>query len=111
MVDVMGGLGSTYYASYETMMVQCLQAARKHSDTTIRLVEIMASNSPYPCFEKNPNAVEEFRNRHCLRSEDTPEESQATAKRMVKGFLASSYNHIGTWMYDKFQTATNGIKA
>jgi len=93
-------------------MVEALQCARKHSDTTIRLVEIMSHKSSYPCFRANPAfAVEQFRTRHNVQADATADESQGTAVRMVKGFLAASYNHTGTWMYDQFQVLTNGIKA
>jgi phosphatidylinositol 4-kinase A len=105
-VDVMDGLGSECYAEFERLFVAGLLEARKNSQIALGLVEIMMFKSNYPCFTGsrygNGKALTRFEKRLMLRVPDDK------IKNKALGLIRKSRQHYGTYLYDKFQKATNG---
>jgi len=138
-VEVMGGLSSEFFLHFRLMLAQAFTTIRRHADTAIKLVQIMAHDSPYPCFKAPQKAVDAFIARHHLQAAEaggtagedsvsvsvsvsvSPDEdkngealkrqraSDKVSAEIADGLIRASYNHFGTRMYDHFQLWTNGI--
>jgi phosphatidylinositol 4-kinase A len=106
MVQVMGGVGSDCYKEFETLFVAGFEEARKNYQIALGLVEIMMFKSNYPCFSGwrygNGKALVGLEKRLMLHVPDKH------VKRRALNLIKRSRQHIGTYLYDKFQHATNG---
>ena len=56
-IEVLDGLGSAAYQKYCASCVANLKAARAHGQTICTLVEIVGTNSVFPCFQAHPSAA------------------------------------------------------
>ena len=105
-VDVMGGIGSPCYKEFERLFVAGFEECRKNSQIALGLVEIMMYKSNYPCFSGwrygKGRALSRFEERLMLRVPD----GRINARAL--GLIRRSKQHFGTYLYDKFQHATNG---
>jgi len=105
-VEVMGGVNSDCYQEFERLFVAGFQEARKNSQIALGLVEIMMYKSNYPCFTGwrygKGRALTGFERRLLLHVPDSRVE--ARAHRLIR----KAKRHFGTYLYDKFQHATNG---
>ena len=106
MVDVMGGPASPHFELYKKLCADAYVIATSHSETLCSLVDMMSANSPYPCFQYNPNAAAQFR-RRCTQMEG---KTRFEVDQFVEGLVNASHGHAGTMLYDDFQVLTNGIK-
>ena len=50
-IDVLDGLGSETYKAFCTSCVANLRAARSHGEAICTLVEVVGTNSVFPCFQ------------------------------------------------------------
>jgi phosphatidylinositol 4-kinase A len=105
-VEVMDGVGSECYKEFERLFVSGFEECRRNSQIALGLVEIMMYKSNYPCFSGwrygKGRALTMFEERLMLR---VPEPRvKAKALRLIR----KSRQHFGTYLYDKFQLATNG---
>jgi phosphatidylinositol 4-kinase len=105
-VEVMGGVGSDCYKEFENLFVAGFEECRKNSQIALGLVEIMMYKSNYPCFSGwrygKGRALTKFEERLMLR---VPEgKVKAKALRLIR----KSRQHFGTYLYDRFQLASNG---
>lgn len=105
-IDVMGGVGSDCYKEFENLFVAGFEEARKNFQIALGLVEIMMFKSNYPCFSGsrcgNGKALIRFENRLLLNVPD--QDVRRKALKLVK----KARRHVGTYLYDVFQKATNG---
>jgi phosphatidylinositol 4-kinase len=105
-MDVMDGVGSECYKEFERMFIAGFEECRKSSQIALGLVEIMMFKSKYPCFSGwrygNGKALAKFEKRLMLRVPDH------RIKRKARNLIRSSQRHFGTYLYDRFQKATNG---
>jgi phosphatidylinositol 4-kinase len=105
-VEVMGGVGSDCYKEFENLFVAGLEECRKNSQIALGLVEIMMYKSNYPCFSGwrygKGRALTKFEERLMLRVPDDKVKAKAL------GLIRKSRQHFGTYLYDRFQLATNG---
>ena len=127
-LDVLGGHASEHALLFRVMVAQALSVARRHASTTIKMVEIMAHESSYPCFRNPAASVSGFIARHHLDEElqgtDKEKEKAKTlalgeagdnehdlkvAGQIADRLIHQSYRHLGTRLYDQFQLLTNGI--
>lgn len=106
MVDVMGGPSSPHFALYKKLCADAYVIATAHADTLCDLVDAMSSQSPYPCFQYNPNAAAQFR-RRCTQMQG---KTRFEVDQFVEQLVHRSHGHSGTMLYDDFQVLTNGIK-
>ena len=91
------------YAIYCTYM---LYLHISHSYTHIHVyTQVLALNSPYPCFHgKDPVAIIDK-----LRARFRTELSVNETVHHCLDLIIASYGHYGTKQYDSFQYYTNGI--
>jgi phosphatidylinositol kinase/protein kinase (PI-3 family) len=105
-VDVMGGPRSKCFQEFKMLFVAGFKEARKNAQLALGLVEIMMYKSNFPCFSGwrygNGIALTRFQKRLMIWTPDRLVEREAL--RLVN----SARGHIGTYMYDVFQKATNG---
>ena len=103
-VEAMGGWQSDGFADFVVLLCCGFSALQKHSSKILALVEVMARDSPFPCFKTGTAAVEKMRSR--LKLHLTTNEQVAAH---VADLVRQSYNAYGTRQYDSFQYLTNGI--
>ena len=105
-IEVMGGVGSECYKEFERLFVAGFEEARRNYQIALGLVEIMMFKSNYPCFSGsrygNGKALIRFEKRLML---DVPDKK--VQKRALK-LIKRSKQHVGTYLYDLVQNATNG---
>ena len=105
-VEVMDGVGSECFKEFERLFVAGMVEARKNSQIALGLVEIMMYKSNYPCFSGwrygNGIALRRFEKRLLLHVPDDQVE------RKARQLISRSKQHVGTYLYDAFQKATNG---
>ena len=107
MVEVMGGKDSPLWDEYIKLMAEGLKAVRRQADTLLTLVEITGYKSMFPCFRQPGGGVarvlRELKARLMLDVADHGIEPR------VRSMANTSYQHVGTILYEKFQLATNKI--
>ena len=103
-VEAMGGWQSDRFADFVVLLCCGFSALQKHSSKILALVEVMARDSPFPCFKNGPACVDKMRAK--LKLHFTTKEQVA---HHVAELVRQSYNAYGTRQYDSFQYLTNGI--
>lgn len=105
-IELMGGINSACYKEFESLFVEGFLEARRNSQIALGLVEIMMYKSNYPCFSGwrygHGKALAGFEKRLMLRVPDSQIKSRA--RRLVR----RAKQHVGTYLYDAFQKASNG---
>lgn len=97
-VEIMGGLDSPGYAYFRKLFKEGFEAARKHSDSLIAIVELMQKDSKLDCFALfGENTVTHFRERFALGL--TTQAVDAYLERLMVSSTGSNY----TRLYDTFQ--------
>jgi len=106
-MDVMGGPDSSVYKEFKRLFVAGFEAARAKSQIALGLVEIMMYKSNFPCFSGSRYGgdvgLKKFQNRLMLHVPNNK------FKKKALGLIHTSYNNLGTTLYDKFQLQSNGI--
>ncbi|CAN6664400.1 phosphatidylinositol 4-kinase Pik1p [Trichomonascus vanleenenianus] len=103
-VDLMGGVGSTWFEMFRGLLKESFKALRKNAESIIILVEMMARDSDLPCFYLGPATAMQLRQRFQLQLSDSE----------VDGFvdnvlIQKSIGSIYTRLYDQYQLLTQGI--
>lgn len=105
MVDTMGGPDSEGFKEYVKLCTRGFLACQQHCDEICDLVDVMARQSPYPCFLGKDAAyiLQRLRSRFklTLSKEDTVTH--------VLSLVRKSNSNYSTRQYDNFQRMTNGI--
>lgn len=105
MVDVLEGLESPLFGLFVKSFTLGFLALRAHAEIIISDVQLVSSQSPFPCFHgKDTNAIIEklrgkFRSDLCIRD----------FVKHCMDLIVGSYGAYGTKQYDSFQWYTNGI--
>ncbi|KAH8088727.1 phosphatidylinositol kinase [Aureococcus anophagefferens] len=94
-VDAMGGWSSDGFADFVVLLACGFAALQKHASKILHLVEIMAKDSPFPCFKNGPACVDKMRAK--LKLHFTTKEQVA---HHVAELVRQSYNAYGTRQYD-----------
>jgi phosphatidylinositol 4-kinase len=106
MVDVLGGPRAPLFT--ETFVELCtaaLRSVREHADTLLALTEATMLSPALPCFAgQGRTPLEQLRGRLLL---DVPDDQ---LKERVRALVTLSYDHMNTYLYDRFQKASNGIE-
>ncbi|WWD19346.1 hypothetical protein CI109_103805 [Kwoniella shandongensis] len=97
-VDIMGGLNSPGYAYFKKLFKEGFEAARKHSDSLITIVELMQKDSKLDCFALfGEQTSHHFRERFQLGL--TTQAVDSYLERLIVSSTGSNY----TRLYDTFQ--------
>ncbi|WVN86146.1 uncharacterized protein L203_101307 [Cryptococcus depauperatus CBS 7841] len=103
-VDMMGGLDSSGYMYFKKLFKEGFEAARKHSDSLITIVELMQKDSKFCCFAISGQQTSiHFRERFQLGL--TAQAVDAYLDRLIVSSTGSNY----TRLYDTFQYYSQGI--
>ncbi|XAO25918.1 hypothetical protein I312_104751 [Cryptococcus bacillisporus CA1280] len=103
-VDIMGGLDSPGYAYFKKLFKEGFEAARKHSDSLITIVELMQKNSKLDCFALfGDQTAAHLRERFQLGL--TTQATDAYLERLIVTSTGSNY----TKLYDTFQYYSQGV--
>jgi hypothetical protein len=105
MVDVLGGLEAPLFNDFVKAFTAGFLALRANAEPIIASLQILATQSPFPCFQgKDATAViDKLRGRFRL---------DLQVKDVVQHCLElviQSYGNYGTKQYDNFQRYSNGI--
>ena len=105
-MNVMGGHNSECFKEFQRLFVAGFDAARANSQIALGLVEIMMFKSNYPCFSGsrygNGISLKAFEKRLMLDKKDKD------AKKGALKLVEKSAEHVGTYLYDRFQRYSNG---
>ena len=99
----MGGWQSDGFADFVVLLCCGFSALQKHSSKILALVEVMARDSPFPCFKTGTAAVEKMRSR--LKLHLTTNEQVATH---VADLVRQSYNGVRHAAVRRAGYLTNG---
>ncbi|RHY31385.1 hypothetical protein DYB32_003565 [Aphanomyces invadans] len=106
MVECMGGPESDGFKEYVTLCTRGFLALQQHCDELCDLVEIMAHNSPFPCFFQKDTAYILSRFRGRFKASLTKHEVVSHMLYLIR----KSHGNYSTNQYDNFQRMTNGIR-
>ena len=105
MVEAMGGVGSESFQEYASLCTHGFLACQQKCDEICNFVEIMAQNSPYPCFAGKDTAYILQR----LRSRFKVGLSKKEIASHMMYLIRKSNSNYSTRQYDNFRRMTNGI--
>ncbi|DBA02707.1 TPA: hypothetical protein N0F65_010532 [Lagenidium giganteum] len=105
MVETMGGTESDGFKEYVTLCTRGFLACQQHCDEICDLVDVMAHQSPYPCFAGKDVSyiLSKLRSRFKLSL------SKQETVVHVLSLIRKSNSNYSTRQYDNFQRMTNGI--
>ncbi|KAF0991562.1 hypothetical protein HZS_3521 [Henneguya salminicola] len=103
-LEVMEGSRSDFFLYFKSLMYLGFMALRKHMDELMMLVDIMKIGDKLSCLGKKGQAVESLKNRFHMDLKDDQ------VKILMEKLISQSVNSITTFIYDKFQYYTNGIR-
>lgn len=103
-VEVLGGVEGEPFLEFKRLFHEGFEAARKHCDRIITLVELMQKNSTLPCFaafgEQTANQ---------LRDRFQPALTHSLVREYVDRLIDSSLGSNWTRLYDSFQYYSQSI--
>lgn len=103
-IDIMGGFDSAGFELFRKLFKQGFEAARKHSDSLVTMVELMQKDSKLDCFVLfGENTVNHFRERFCLGL------TTAAVDQYLDRLIVSSAGSNYTRLYDTFQYYSQGV--
>ncbi|EJU05658.1 hypothetical protein DACRYDRAFT_113717 [Dacryopinax primogenitus] len=103
-IDILGGIESKAFTEFKTLFTEGFEAARKHCDRIITVVELMQKDSALPCFtllgEQTANA---------LRDRFQPGLTQSIFHDYLEKLIISSVGNTWTRLYDSYQYYSQSI--
>jgi len=103
-VEVLGGINGAAFREFKALFRQGFEAARKHCDRIITLVELMQKDSTLPCFmvygEQSANQ---------LRDRFQPTLTHASIGDHINKLIDSSLGSHWTRLYDSYQYYSQSI--
>ncbi|KZT59008.1 kinase-like protein [Calocera cornea HHB12733] len=103
-VDILGGIDSKAFAEFKMLFKEGFEAARKHCDRILTVVELMQKDSALPCFvllgEQTANA---------LRERFQPGLTQSLFRDYLERLIMSSVGSTWTRLYDSYQYYSQSI--
>jgi len=103
-VEVLGGIDGEPFAEFKRLFREGFEAARKHCDRIITLVELMQKDSSMPCFtafgEQTANQ---------LRDRFQPALTHSLVGEHVDRLIDSSLGSTWTRLYDSYQYYAQSI--
>lgn len=105
MMELMGGLDSPIFGRFVHAFTKGFIALQANSENIVNALQVLSTNSTYPCFTGKPASVIIDK----LRSRFRTELSVTDAVHHCLDLVSSSYANYGTKQYDVFQWYSNGI--
>lgn len=103
-VEIMGGLDSTGFLQFKKLFKEGFEAARKHSDSILTIVELMQRDSKLDCFMMfGEQTSQHLRERFQLGL------TQAAVDAYLDRLIVSSIGSNWTRLYDSFQYYSQGV--
>jgi len=103
-IEVLGGVDAEPFLVFKQLFREGFEAARKHCDRLITLVELMQKDSALPCFaafgEQTANQ---------LRDRFQPALTHSLVGDYVNGLIDSSLGSNWTRLYDSYQYYSQSI--
>ncbi|KAH9484268.1 Phosphatidylinositol 4-kinase pik1 [Psilocybe cubensis] len=103
-VEVLGGVTGPAFIEFKTLFRQGFEAARKHCDRIITLVELMQKDSMLPCF-----AISGEQTANQLRDRFQPTLTHALIGDHINRLIDSSLGSNWTRLYDSYQYYSQSI--
>ncbi|KAF1744844.1 hypothetical protein MXB_4123, partial [Myxobolus squamalis] len=103
-IELLEGSGSDLFLYFKSLMYYGFMALRKHMDKLIVLVDIMKAGDTFPCLGSKGHSVENLKSRFKIELSDDQ------VKIFMDKLINQSTNSLTTFIYDKFQYYTNGIR-
>ncbi|KAF8798036.1 kinase-like protein [Phlegmacium glaucopus] len=103
-VEVLGGINGAAFREFKALFRQGFEAARKHCDRIITLVELMQKDSTLPCF-----VVSGEQSANQLRDRFQPTLTHAFIGDYINGLINSSLGSHWTRLYDSYQYYSQSI--
>ncbi|GHJ87912.1 hypothetical protein NliqN6_4314 [Naganishia liquefaciens] len=103
-IEIMGGLDSPGFARFKQLFKEGFEAARKHSDSILTIVELMQKDSKLDCFAMfGEQTSQHLRDRFQLGL------TQAAVDAYLERLIVSSIGSNWTRLYDSFQYYSQGV--
>ncbi|GJE90828.1 kinase-like protein [Phanerochaete sordida] len=103
-IEVLGGIESDAYKEFKRLFKEGFDAARKHCDRIVTLVELMQKDSTLPCFTAlGEGTAQQLRDR-CQQGL-----TQAAAEEHVERLIDTSLGSNWTRLYDSYQYYSQSI--
>jgi len=109
MVDVMGGVDGPLFDEFAALFAGGFFALQLNMERIVALVEIMAEQSRYPCFQATDKAVILQRLRARLLPGGRAPCSKVDTVAFALDLITQSYNSLTTLQYERYQNFTNGV--
>lgn len=109
MVDVMGGVDGPLFDEFAALFAGGFFALQLNMERIVALVEIMAEQSRYPCFQATDKAVILQRLRARLLPGGRAPSSKVDTVAFALDLITQSYNSLTTLQYERYQNFTNGV--
>jgi len=103
-IEVLGGLEGEHFLEFKRLFREGFEAARKHCDSLITLVELMQKDSTLPCF-----AAFGEQTANMMRERFQPNLTLSTVGDFVDKLIMSSLASAWTRLYDSFQYFSQGV--
>ncbi|KZV64921.1 hypothetical protein PENSPDRAFT_638963 [Peniophora sp. CONT] len=103
-VDVLGGLGGAPFAEFRRLFREGFEAARKHCDRIVTVVELMQHDSTLPCFAAFGEQTAQL-----LRDRFQQKLTQAMVEEHVDRLVDTSLGSHWTRLYDSYQYYSQSI--
>ncbi|KAI5122957.1 hypothetical protein M0805_006836 [Coniferiporia weirii] len=103
-VEVLGGVDGAAFREFRRLFHEGFEAARKHCDRIITIVELMQRDSSLPCFAALGEQTAQQ-----LRDRFQPKSTQQSAAELVERLIMSSLGSNWTRLYDSYQYYSQSI--
>ncbi|KAI9065174.1 kinase-like protein [Trametes sanguinea] len=103
-IEVLGGLDSPAYREFRKLFKEGFEAARKHCDRIVTLVELMQKDSTLPCFAAFGEQTASM-----LRDRFQQGLTQAAVEEHVQRLIDTSLGSNWTRLYDSYQYYSQSI--
>ncbi|KIL69763.1 hypothetical protein M378DRAFT_69366 [Amanita muscaria Koide BX008] len=103
-LEVLGGIDSAPYIEFRRLFKEGFEAARKHCDRIITMVELMQKDSTLPCFAAFGEQTANY-----LRDRFQPTITHSLVGEYVDRLVDSSLGSHWTRLYDSFQYYSQSI--
>ncbi|VDB82984.1 unnamed protein product [Peniophora sp. CBMAI 1063] len=103
-VDVLGGLGGAPFAEFRRLFREGFEAARKHCDRIVTMVELMQHDSTLPCFAAFGEQTAQL-----LRDRFQQKLTQSLVEEHVERLVDTSLGSHWTRLYDSYQYYSQSI--
>jgi len=103
-IEVLGGIDSELFREFKRLFREGFEAARKHCDRIITIVELMQKDSALPCFATLGEQTAQN-----LRDRFQPALTHSLVGEYVERLIMTSVGSAWTRLYDSYQYYSQSI--